>query len=82
MSFFIYLIALIAAQMFLEYLLGSVLGLSFIWVNIIIDLFLSIVFTTLNFRGREKLKNPDFHKSIAMYFLILTVMTVLFNYVL
>ena len=44
----------------------------------IFDLILAIVFSLLDFRGREKIRNPEFHKTLAIYFVILMVVSLLF----
>ena len=78
MGFFLPLIIVLAIQWVLQSLLIGVLPI--IWVNIIIDAVLSVVFSLFRFRGRETWTNPEFHKSIAIYFAIFTVMTVLMYY--
>lgn len=80
MGFFLSLVIVLGIQFLLELLLYEYLNLSLVIVNIIVDLVLSIIFTVLNFRGREKLRNPEFHKMLAIYFVILTAFTILFYY--
>lgn len=80
MGFFLPLIIVLAIQWVLQYLLIGVFNFPIIWVNIIIDAVLSVVFSLFRFRGRETWTNPEFHKSIAIYFAIFTVMTVLMYY--
>ena len=77
MGFFLPLIIVLAIQWVLQFVLYDVLNFPIIWVNIIVDAVLSIVFSLFRFRGRETWTNPEFHKSIAIYFAIFTLMTVL-----
>lgn len=77
-GFFISLILILLLQYALQYVL-VLLNFPFLWINIIIDFVLAVVFTLINFRGQEKLKNPAFHRSILIYFAILTVMSILFG---
>ena len=81
MGFFLPLIAVLGIQYLLQFLLAGVLGLSYIWVNIIIDLVIAFVFSMFRFPGSDKWTNPEFHKSVAIYFAIFTVMTVLMYYI-
>lgn len=75
-GFFISLIIIIALQIGLQYLL-IFLNVPVIWIGIIVDFALSVVFALFNFRGQEKLKNPNFHKTIAIYFVILTIFSII-----
>jgi len=77
-GFFISLILILLLQYALQYILVF-LNIPFFWINIIIDFVLSVVFTLINFRGQEKWRNPAFHRSILIYFAILTVMSILFG---
>ena len=77
MGFFLPLIVVLAIQWILQFVLYDVFHLDFIWVNIIIDLVLALVFSLFRFSGQEKWQNPEFHKSIAIYFAIFTIMTVI-----
>lgn len=72
------LIFILLFQLLLQFLFVRVLQLNFVLANLLIDLILAIMFACLNFRGREKLRNPEFHKQIVYYFIILTLFSVLF----
>ena len=69
-GFIISLVIILGIQIGLQYLL-YMLGLPNVAITIVIDLVLSILFSIFNFHGREKLKNPLFHRSIAIYFVVL-----------
>ena len=81
MGFFLPLIIILVLQWVLEFILAGVIGLSYIWVYIIIDLVLAFVFSMFRFPCKDKWTNPEFHKSVAIYFVIFTVMTVLMYYI-
>lgn len=76
-SSIIYLVLLLAFQVILQYVL-IYFGITGIWYYIVFDFILAIVFSLLDFRGREKLRNPEFHKTLAIYFVILMVVSLLF----
>lgn len=81
MGFFISLIVVLGIQLLTQFVFYDLLGFPIIWVNIIIDLILAFVFSIFNFRGREKFKNPQFHKMVAIYFAIFTIFTVIFYFI-
>ncbi len=76
-SSIIYLAILLVFQVILHYVLIH-FGITGIWYYIAFDLIVAIVFSLLDFRGQEKLKNPNFHKTLAIYFVILMVVSLLF----
>ncbi len=79
MIYFIIIIVIATGlQFLLEFLLAGILGWSIIWVNILVDLALSVFFALVNFRGREKLRNPQFHRYIATTFAIFSLISILF----
>ena len=72
----------LAICLIVQYLTSLVLyslGASSLIVSIGIDLALAIVFTFINFRGQEKLRNPAFHSSIFINFAILSLISLLFG---
>ena len=77
---FLPLIIVLVLQFILQFVLYNVLHLSFIWVEIIINIVLSLVYSLFVFRGREKWTNPEFHKTIAIYFAIFTALSFLMYY--
>ncbi len=77
-GFFLSLIFILLLQVGLQYVL-TMLSFSNLWICIIIDFVLAVVFTLFNFRGREKLRNPSFHQSVAVYFLILSIFSLIFG---
>ena len=70
-SSIIYLAILLVFQVILHYVLIH-FGITGIWY------YIAIVFSLLDFRGQEKLKNPNFHKTLAIYFVILIIVSLLF----
>ena len=76
MSYFLILIIVIALQYALQIALGG-LGLPGITIELIINLVLAFVFSLINYRGRKKdaIKYLVFHKSVFMYFMIFTVIS-------
>lgn len=77
-NFIISFICLIALQLVLQFVL-IYFNVPSILISIICDLVFSLVFALLDFRGKEKLKNPAFHKTFAIYFLVLTLLSVIFG---
>lgn len=73
-------ILIIGLQLLLRYIL-ALFGLSGIVGEIIFNLVLALVFTLILFRGQEKLRNPNFHKMFAMYFIILMLISLLFMFI-
>ena len=81
MEFFLPLIVVLGLQWVLQFILYNVFMLNFIWVDIIINLVLALVFSLFRFNGQEKWTNPEFHKSIAIYFVILTIMSIIMYFI-
>ena len=77
MSFIASLVFIILLQLVLQIVLQFI-GITGLIAEIIINLVLAIVFTYFLFSVREKLKNPEFHKAFAIYFVVLMLFTLLF----
>ena len=77
-SFLVSLLIFLGVQFALQYFLLS-LGLSSFWFNLLYDLILAILLTIYLFRGREKLKNPAFHRTLAIIFAFFTIVSLLFG---
>lgn len=75
-SFIISIILLFGLQFTIVNVL-RVIGITSVAIEIISDLIFSIVFAFFDFRGREKLRNPAFHSRIAIYFIIMTLLSLL-----
>ena len=77
MSYFIILIIVIALQYALQFLLSG-FGLPGITIELIINFVLAFIFSLINYRGRKKdaFKDMNFHKSVFIYFMIFTVISV------
>lgn len=80
MGFAIWLIILFGVQYGLSLLFQVVFGLNYYITDTLINLVLSFLFTIMNFRrfGKEMFKLPEFHKSIAKYFVILMIFSLIF----
>lgn len=78
MGFFISLIIIIGIQFILQYVL-MLFNIPTVIITLVVDFALSVLFSFFNFMGKEKLRNPLFHRSIAIYFVILTLMSLLFG---
>lgn len=77
-NFIFSLIFILVFQIVLQLILIQI-GISGFWYNVIFDIVVALFFTFLDFRGREKLKNPAFHQTFAFYFVILTIISLLFG---
>lgn len=73
MGFAIWLIILLALQYGLSIFFQAVLHFNYYISDTFINLVLAFLFSIMNFRlyGKEMFKIPEFHKSVAKYFLIL-----------
>lgn len=76
MSYFIILVIVIVLQYALQFVLGG-LGLPGITIELIINFVLGFIFSLINYRGRKKdaFKDIRFHRSVFIYFLIFTVIS-------
>ena len=77
-NFIFSLIGMLVFQIVLQIVLVQ-LGFNGVWLGILFDLILALFFTLLDFRGREKLRNPAFHKTLVLYFIVLTIISLLFG---
>lgn len=80
MSFVLLILLLFALQFGLEYLF-SLMGISPIVANALIDVVFAFVFAFVYYRGdkKEAFKDIRFHRSVAMYFLILVIFSFLWG---
>ncbi len=80
MGMFIWLLFLLSLQVGIRFVL-TYLGLSYIVVELIIDLILAFLFSFVSYRGVKKdaIKDVNFHKNVAIYFVILIVFSLLWG---
>lgn len=82
MSFIIVFIVILVLQYALSYLF-SMMGLNYYISDTLINLVLAFIFSIWNYRGlnKETLKNPYFHRSVAIYFVIFMLFSLLYWFV-
>ncbi len=80
MASLIWFVAILLLQIVLRTIL-SYMRLSFITIEIVIDLVLAFVFAFFSYRGNKKeaFKDVQFHKLVAIYFVILILFTLLWS---
>ena len=73
MGTIIWIAILFALQYGLSYVFQNFLGFNYYISDTFINLVLSVLFTVFRFKGRlkEEIKEPRFHISIAVYFVVL-----------
>lgn len=79
MTFLILFLFILILQYFLSYVF-SMMGLNIYISDTLINLVLAILFSFLNYRGykSEAIKDPYFHRSIAIYFVIFMLFSLLY----
>jgi len=83
LGFVVWLIILFALQYGLSFFFQTVLQFNFYVSDTFINLVLAFAFTVMNFRmyGKEMFKIPEFHKSVAKYFIILMAFSLIFWFI-
>lgn len=77
-GFLLSFIIIIGIEFTLQYVL-SMFNVPKTIITLVVNFVISIVFAILNYMGREKLKNPSFHRTIAIYFVVLTIFSLIFG---
>ena len=79
MGFFISILIILGIQIVIEIFLAS-LGVPTLYIEICIDLVLAFLFSYFNYRGsrKEAIKDPLFHRNVAITFAILILISLLF----
>lgn len=82
MSFILSFILIIGIQFVLSYLFTK-MGFNYYLTDTLINLVLSFLFSYIRFRNLrlEAFKNVYFHKSVASYFVVLMLISVLFWFI-
>ena len=83
MGFIISLLIILGVQVALRYVLGF-FNVPSIYIEMATDLVLAFVFSLWNYRSNSKkyaFRDVYFHRDIAIYFAILSVVTVIFQLV-
>ena len=80
MGFFISILIILGIQIVIEIFLAS-LGVPTLYIEICIDLVLAFLFSYFNYRGnrKEAIKDPLFHRNVAITFAILILISLLFG---
>lgn len=79
-GFFISILIILGIQIVIELVLAT-LGVPTLYIEICIDLVLAFLFSLFNYRGNRKdaIKDPVFHRNIAITFAILVLISFLFG---
>jgi len=77
-GFLLSFIIIIGIEFTLQYVL-SMFNVPKTIITLVVNFVISIVFAILNYMGREKFKNPSFHRTIAIYFVVLTIFSLIFG---
>lgn len=81
MSIIFFFIIILAVQYGAYYLFSS-LGFNPIVSDVLVDVVLAFVFALIYYRGNRKkaFKDPYFHRSVATYFLILFIISMIYYF--
>ena len=84
MGLFIWLAVLFGLQYGLSILFQNIFNFNYIVSDTFINLILSVLFTIFRFKGhlKEGIKQPRFHISIAIYFVVLMLYSVVMWWIL
>ncbi len=81
MNLIVSLVIILALQYGLSYIFAVLLGFNYYVTDTLINLCLALLFSFWNYRNGTRanaIKDPTFHKSVLLYFIVLMVFSLIF----